>query len=100
MERKTALKNIFHCNHLLIKSFYCPVTAPALQPHGCTVLPAAALLPPRAGARCASDSIWARLFLIFLCLSSYSLTTTPSSGHGSLLDGGMLPSAELVLAHH
>lgn len=34
MERKTALKNIFHCNHLLIKSFYCPVTAPALQPHG------------------------------------------------------------------
>lgn len=84
MERESALKNIFHRNHLYQKLLLCCYCTCSPAPW-CTVVPVAALLPPRPGAHCASGSIWARLFLI-LHLSSYSLTATPSSGHGSLLE--------------
>lgn len=105
---ESALKNIFHCNHLLIKGFsssmLCLISDPMV--HGCMVVPAAALLPPGTGACCASNGIWAELILIFLQLSSQcslgscSRTCTPSAGQGIPYGaqlfflggcGGMLP---------
>lgn len=108
MERESALKNIFHCNHLLIKDFYSPMLRLISDPmvRGCMAVPAAALLPPGAGACCASNGIWAELILIFLQLSSQcslgscSRTSTTSAGQGIPYGaqlfflggcGGMLP---------